>query len=1040
MDSNGLVTIASIEPTIFCRHEPGSARDGLRQRFLVTLENPGAAESAALELRMPAGTETILLGTVTTGRTVHEIYVPEGTAGTEAVVGLQVGGRTVVTRRIEQRPHRHWEVHLVHYSHHDYGYTDLASRVLEEHDDHLAHVLAHCRETEGWPEADARFRWLCEQAWSADHFLSRASAEDVEDFVRFAKAGRIEVTALFGNQTLELCGHEELVRLLYPAFGLKRRHGIDIACAEHNDIPGFPWGLASVLAGAGVRYFSPGVPQWYYGTGERRVHTLWDTDAALPAGMPSACWWEGPDGARVLLWMDVHGIEEWQPYDVAQAERDLPRMLDGLESRGYPYDLVSWTVRGGDRDNAPPSMRYAHLAREWNRRWAYPHLVCSTDAMFLREFERRWGKGLKVLRGDVPGTDYGVGAMSTPGATAAHRRAHEWLASAEKLASVASMTAAEGYPYPAATLARAYRDAFFFDEHCWGPMHPGGPAADASVGEKTVHAHRAAALAHDIMVKAGNAIADRIGLSGGPGGAAGWHLVVFNPLSHGRTDVVRAALQEWGPCSIPMHWEHHEGSDAVFTWGQAIGRRTAVPPLSLIEQPFDLVDAATGEPVPYQLSRTSDPLAGRPWAPERFGMAKVDPRFATDIVFAARDLPPMGYRTYLMVPAAAGGASSAARRENKEGGPGRALVVENRFYRLRIRRATAAIESIVDKELGRELVDAGAEHGFGRLLVRRSATGALETARMTEVAVTEAGPVFTTIRITGEAACCPRLVEEVTLHNEAKRIDVAVRLLKDATPLVELYLAFPFDLQRPEVRFESCASVIRPIEDQWPGSNTDYHAVQHWVDLHDRDAGVVWSPLDCPIVCLGGLWPGYVSGAHHAVPGPGYGHHFLRPGEFARGHLFSMVSYNNFKTNFFNVQSGELLVRYAMTSHRGDWREARAWQPGWNAANPPLPVWVRGPREGPLPVAHSFCSIDEANVILVTMKRAEDGDGYVLRLFETEGRATEAALRLPLLGRFEAALVNLVEEPIRPLEVRDGMLAVPLGPFSLVTVRVRSKA
>ncbi len=59
------------------------------------------------------------------------------------------------------------------------------------------------------------------------------------------------MTALFANEITELCGHEELVRLLYPSFELKRRFGIDITVAEHNDIPGFSWGLASALAGAG---------------------------------------------------------------------------------------------------------------------------------------------------------------------------------------------------------------------------------------------------------------------------------------------------------------------------------------------------------------------------------------------------------------------------------------------------------------------------------------------------------------------------------------------------------------------------------------------------------------------------------------------------------------------------------------------------------------------------------------------------------------------------------------------------------------------
>ena len=41
---------------------------------------------------------------------------------------------------------------------------------------------------------------------------------------------------------------------------------------------------------------SPGVPQWYYGTGERRVHTLWDPAAATQI----ACRRSRPGGYRSL--------------------------------------------------------------------------------------------------------------------------------------------------------------------------------------------------------------------------------------------------------------------------------------------------------------------------------------------------------------------------------------------------------------------------------------------------------------------------------------------------------------------------------------------------------------------------------------------------------------------------------------------------------------------------------------------------------------------------------------------------------------------
>ena len=175
--------------------------------------------------------------------------------------------------------------------------------------------------------------------------------------------GRSRSRRFFGNQTSELCGHEEIIRQLYPAFALKHRYGIEIQSAEHNDIPGYSWALASTLAGAGVRYFSPGVPLWYFRSTPEWVHPFWDEARVLDMEMPGAFWWEGIDGSRVLLWSDLHG-SEWLPAHYAQAMRELPDRLRALEERGYPYDLVSLTVRGGHRDNAPVSMNCARIVRE----------------------------------------------------------------------------------------------------------------------------------------------------------------------------------------------------------------------------------------------------------------------------------------------------------------------------------------------------------------------------------------------------------------------------------------------------------------------------------------------------------------------------------------------------------------------------------------------------------------------------------------------------------------------------------------------------
>ncbi len=1017
--------LLSIEPTVFY------LRDGdmLRQRVDVVLVNEGEEVDASIRVRTGSIEASWPLGRVGHGERCCPAFIPDARSPTEMTFELWSGHVLQEQRTVSWQPGRHWEVHLIHYSHHDLGYTDLPSNVLAEHAGFMDRVLRFCEETEGWPEADARFRYQCEQAWSLVNYVEHRPVDKIERLVHFIRSGQIELTALFGNQTLELCSTEELVRLLYPAFRLKREHGIEISSAEHNDIPGFPWGLASVLAGAGVRYFSPGVPLWYF----EGVHPLWDTEQAIPLEVPAACWWEGPDGARVLLWSDLHG-HEWQPYDYAQAVSELPGMLGGLEQRGYPYDMVSYTLRGGHRDNAPPTLRYAYLVRDWNRRWAYPRLINTTNTPFLRAFEARWGDALKTLRGDVPGTDYPVAATCTPKETAVDRVAHEWLASAEKWAAIASIVT--GAPYPHAALERAYRNAFYYDLHCWGLSHVGGPAQDAHWSEKATRAYRAAALAHDVMVKAANRIADAVAYH-----EEGTYLTVFNPLAQPRTAMVRAPGRTWSPCSSPMFWRlpEEDGDRPMLVSGRAAGRRLFDPTAALLDGPFEVIDAETGEHVPYQVSRLADPQAADPWAPERFALGQVDRRHLIEVRLLARDLPPLGYRTYRLTPAAewpaaVGGATS---RVLESGGQ---LAIENRFYRLKLDRASGAVRSLYDVELGRELIDREAAHSLGQLIVRASDTADEEIPWISEVALAESGPLYTVVRLSGGASCCPRMTVEIALYHAVKRVDVSLRLLRDSTPMRELYVAFPFQIDAPRFRFEAPGSIIEPIVDQWPGSCTDAYGVGHWVEVANEAWGIAWAPLDTPMAELGGLWPGYVSGAHHGVRGPGYGHPFLRAGELQDGYIYALLSYNNFRTNFLNVHPGEFAARYAWTSYAKHGAEDRASHFGWNALNPPQPVWMCGPQEGTLPAYASFCAVDAPNVTVLTLKAAEDGNGYILRLQETGGRATVATVRMPYLSLPHAYETNLVEEDARLLPCTAHSVTVELQPFSLYTVRLGAGA
>ncbi|GAG20667.1 unnamed protein product, partial [marine sediment metagenome] len=144
----------------------------------------------------------------------------------------------------------------------------------------------------------------------------------------------------------------------------------------------------------------------------------------------------------------------------------------------------------------------------------------------------------------------------------------------------------------------------------------------------------------------------------------------------------------------------------------------------------------------------------------------------------------------------------------------------------------------------------------------------------------------------------------------------------------------------------------------------------------------------------------------------------------------------NFRTNFSTVQQGDMLFRYSIATHEGDWKEGRCRDFGWSIGNPLIGVCVDGERDGKLPSRMSFCQVDKANVFVLTLKQAEGGNGIIIRLIETEGDAVTAAVTLPHLTIKKAYLTNLVEENKEELPFTEHKITAHIEAFGITTVRL----
>ena len=122
---------------------------------------------------------------------------------------------------------------------------------------------------------------------------------------------------------------------------------------------------------------------------------------------------------------------------------------------------------------------------------------------------------------------------------------------------------------------------------------------------------------------------------------------------------------------------------------------------------------------------------------------------------------------------------------------------------------------------------------------------------------------------------------------------------------------------------------------------------------------------------------------------------------------------------------------YALLPHPGGWREAGVVA---EAARFNVPLrWLPSDAE---PQSRSFASADDPNLVLDTIKRAEDSDALVLRLYEAHGARGVARVRLGLpFG--SARRANALEDEGDELEIHGDEIVLPYRPHEIITVLAR---
>lgn len=686
-------------------------------------------------------------------------------------------------------------------------------------------------------------------------------------------------------------------------------------------------------------------------------------------------WWQGPDGSKVLAWTTFDAYGEAFDYGFSWFD-SLADMYRKLGKKLPEQEEAGYRY---------PELMLMRAFDNNYAGWKARDMVNAWNATYATpHFELttpdRFMDLMRQKYGDATfptfSGDYGC-AWSPSHADAPH--VETWVREAHRKgraaeALLATGSLVDGGAVPQAQVDLLYRNELQVDEHSGAGGWPGYWNAEQLQRNNTIHVGYAAS-ARDTAAALLDQGLDRT-VAQVP--AAGDAVVVVNSLVRSRDGWVRVAL-----------------------------------PAGQYGTAFRVVEHGNGLELPYQ----------------RFDAT-------SEILFRATGLPALGYKVYDLVPGAP--TATPAGTLSVSGS-----VLENDFYRIVLDTSDGSVSSLVERATGRQLVDTSAPLKFGRLasLTWQEITGKttphMEPAGTVTITIDSAGPLMAALRVARTGS--PLTTSVVRLYRGEDRVEIANTLDRSLMPYVTnavgtraYVVPFTFNVHDFQIRSESTTRFLDPLADGFPRTDVfDYHNVEHTLAFWDANGGI-WYAVDG-------------SDAHFfeklsSLASSAYG----TANAWVLSRLWDRVDEYKFADNTigpFTMEPGTgnvLTYTHHVRGTPASFDPAAASRWGYEALNAPL-AKVLAARGGALPGdTASFFAIDAPGVVPYTVKRADDGDGVIVRMTELTGQPTTVRLASGVFELSDPLLTEQDEENGTPLPLDQGAVVVSLTPYRTATVRVRA--
>lgn len=539
-------------------------------------------------------------------------------------------------------------------------------------------------------------------------------------------------------------------------------------------------------------------------------------------------------------------------------------------------------------------------------------------------------------------------------------------------------------------------------------------------------------------------------------------VVVYNPTSGPRTDVVRLDAQlpfttydvvDSEGHRVPYQRLSTHGAQlfdqevdkslvlagiGMATDGRAMGYTLVDARLSMSDKPgialVELVISEHGNPDMAVLERAkakATELANR----EDVTHFRVIAREAkhTDLLVLARDVPAFGGRTFFIQPRAEGQPSPTFT--DAEGVRADVTSLENAHLRVKVDPADGTF-TLLDKRTGHtyaglnEIVDSGDVGDLYTFCPPASDTIISQPASTPKVYVVESGPARGVLRISRvyrlPAACTPfrdardtelmdyLVTSDVSLTAGSQRVEIRTEVENTARDH-RLRVLFPVPFVASHADAEGVFEVAhRPASQPKPSRETAAEWAELPVDTQPQKRFVDLSNGEYGLATLNRGLPEYEVVTSPNGEGSALALTLLRCVEWLsredlstrRGHAGPML----------NTPEGQGIGRhvfdYALVPHAGTWqaedaltlRQAQEFEELMRAV-------VTEQHDGSLGDVWSFVHVAPASLVMSAIKRAERGDGLVVRVYNPlpETARAEVILARPFA---DVSLVNLNEEPV----------------------------